>query len=297
MTKKDLIKSQMQEKMNWLKDNTDYQVALMYLQGSQNYNMDVYTENYKSDFDVKCYIVPTLDDMIKNKKPESKVIVMEDKSHIEIKDIRLLSDLLYKENPTYLEMLYTPFFITNKDYHRVPSAYLNKNLKDMREEICNRDVARFLKVLKGMAYEKRKHLEVATETTESNIAKYGYNPKNLHHLMRITEMAKEVIRLKKVKFDSLMSLDFLSKPRFNEIKRMKTTPVSIIEARRLADNAIQSVSENVDSFLKEYHQDINSDIETKINKYINEFVKFCIQKDMINEIKSKNTKKERSLNL
>lgn len=288
MTRKDFIKRQMQSKMNWMRENTDYQVALMYLQGSQNYGMDIYTETHRSDFDVKCYIVPTLEDMIQNVKPVSKVIVMEDNSHIEVKDIRLLSQLLYKENPAYLEMLYTPYFMTNSQYHRVPSAYLNKNIKDMRDEICNRDVSRFLKTLKGMLHEKYKSLENSTETTRIAVEKYGYDPKSLHHLVRITEMANEVIRLNgKVKFDSLMSLDFLTAPKFKELKKLKTSPVSYSEAKRMADVAYQKTTENIDEFLKNFHQEVNQDTGEKVEKYITEFVKFCIQKDLIDEL-SKN---------
>lgn len=293
MARKDYIKRQLQHKMNWLKDNTDYHVALMYLQGSQNYNMDVYTDNYKSDFDVKCYIVPTLEDMIQNSKPVSKVIVMEDNSHIEIKDIRLLSELLYKENSAYLEMLYTPYFLINKDYHRVPSAYLNKNLKDMRDEICNRDVVRFLKALKGMAHEERNSLENATETTKIAVEKYGYDPKSLHHLVRMTEMANEVIRLNgKVKFDSLMSLDFLTKPKFNELKKLKVSPISYLDAIRKADNVIEKIDKNVDSFLEKFQQEVDADVEIQMYQYINDFIKFCIQRDIIDEITRKNQEKK-----
>ena len=67
MNKKQFIKKNMEEKMQWLKENTNHQVAIMFLQGSQNYGMDNYSEEYTSDFDMKCFIVPTLEDLIHNK--------------------------------------------------------------------------------------------------------------------------------------------------------------------------------------------------------------------------------------
>ena len=110
MAKKQMVLNEMKKKMNWLKENTDYQVAFMCLQGSQNYGFDEYTDDYSSDFDVKCFIIPTLKDLLERPNMISKELVMNDKSHIEVKDIRLLGNLLYKMNPTYLELLY-PIFL------------------------------------------------------------------------------------------------------------------------------------------------------------------------------------------
>ena len=54
------------------KQYPQYEVIYIALQGSQNYNLDMYTEEYMSDVDTKAIIVPTLEQIALNKQPVSK---------------------------------------------------------------------------------------------------------------------------------------------------------------------------------------------------------------------------------
>lgn len=53
------------------------------LQGSQNYNL----EYEESDVDTKAIIVPTLEDIVKNKKSVSYTHVRDNDEHVDVKDV------------------------------------------------------------------------------------------------------------------------------------------------------------------------------------------------------------------
>ena len=53
-----------------------YEVAYICLQGSQNYNMDMYTDKYKSDIDCIAVILPSLESIINNTSPVSTTLVL-----------------------------------------------------------------------------------------------------------------------------------------------------------------------------------------------------------------------------
>ena len=73
---------------------TKDRIVFIALQGSQNYGLD-----YEgSDIDTKCVVLPTLDDIIENRKPISTTHVMENEEHCDIKDIRLMFDCYKKQN-------------------------------------------------------------------------------------------------------------------------------------------------------------------------------------------------------
>lgn len=292
MTKKQLITLQMKKKMDWLLENTDYNVAFMCLQGSQNYGLDEYSEEYKSDFDVKCFVIPSLKNLLEDTSMVSKVLEMEDKSIIEVKDIRLLGKLLYKMNPTYLELLYTPYFFVNKDYQRTRTLLFLKSLKEMRDEIANRDVKRFAKAMQGFVLGKRKNLEKEKDSNKAVFDIYGYNPKELHHLVRLSLMMNEVSRLKgKVKFESLMKLDFLTKKQKETLKKYKTEPIEYTEAIHKADMYVEKVKHQVDELLENDNLVVNS-VEDKMNNLIEEYVLNTVKVDVINDIKAANQKRK-----
>ena len=96
-----------------------YDVAYIALQGSQNYGLDMYTEEYMSDIDTKAIIVPSLNDILTNRKLVSETVVLENNEHIDVKDIRAMFETFKKQNINFIEILFTP-------YHRVPERYLSE---------------------------------------------------------------------------------------------------------------------------------------------------------------------------
>lgn len=169
-----------------VKEHYDYLIAAGYevvftaLQGSQNYGLDEYSDDYCSDVDTKSIILPSVDDFIRAKQPISAVEIMENNEHAEVKDIRVMFEMFKKENISYIELLYSDYIIFNPKYEK-----LIKPIFERRDEIATADTAQFLKCIAGMAYEKDKALCHPYPGIIEKIEKYGYDGKQLSHCARL----------------------------------------------------------------------------------------------------------------
>lgn len=178
---KEKILSRVKEHYNYLQ-SLGYEVICTILQGSQNYGLDEYSEEYMSDVDTKSIILPTLDSFIKATSPVSKVIVLENNEHAEIKDIRTMFEMFKKMNISYIELLYSDYIIINPKWaDLIAPLFSNKDL------ISSYSRTQFIKCIYGMALEKRKALCHPYPTIKDKIDKYGYDGKQLHHIARLYE--------------------------------------------------------------------------------------------------------------
>ena len=57
--KRQTIFKELKRRMNYLQDDLGYEVLFIALQGSQNYGLDIYTDEYKSDIDCMAVILPS----------------------------------------------------------------------------------------------------------------------------------------------------------------------------------------------------------------------------------------------
>jgi predicted nucleotidyltransferase len=155
-----------------------YEVFGVFLQGSQNYELD-----YEgSDIDTKCIILPSAEDVILNKQPMSTTLILEDNSHIDLKDIRLMWQHFKKQNTNYLEVLFTDFIHVPYEYYQFLLDMLRIN-----EEIAHSDNYAAVNCIVGMVLEKNKALCHPYPTLKDKIDKYGYDNKQLHHIIRCRE--------------------------------------------------------------------------------------------------------------
>ena len=159
-----------------------YEVAFLALQGSQNYNLDVYTDEYMSDIDTKAVVLPSFEDFVYNRQPVSTTIVLDNNEHIDVKDIRVMFETYKKQNVNFIETLFTKFKIINSEY-----SNLVQPIFDNREEIAHINVNQALRCMAGMSMEKLKVMEHPYPTIKDKIEKYGYDPKQLHHIIRMND--------------------------------------------------------------------------------------------------------------
>jgi len=165
-------------------------VFAIFLQGSQNYGMDEYTDEYKSDVDTKAIIVPSLDEILSSdRKPYSSVYVREDNSHIDIKDVRTMFEMFKKQNTSYIELLFTDYYIVNPKYQK-----FFDELMAMREDIARYNTNLHLTALCGSAHNKFLAMTHISPHSEEKIKKFGYDPKELHHLMRYLDLEQKYIK-------------------------------------------------------------------------------------------------------
>ena len=202
------------------------EVLGVFVQGSQNYNLDIYTDNYKSDIDTKAIVLPSFDDFCRGYQPLSTTHVRVNNEHIDLKDIRIMFDTFKKQNINFVEILFTDFFIA-------PSEYISiiEELRGLGEELVHCHPAQTVRTMSGMSMEKRKALCHPYPTIKDKIEKYGYDGKQLHHIIRINEFIKNYISGMSFK-DCLAN----HSPKLLEMmKKAKLNEYTLDEAIRLAD--------------------------------------------------------------
>ena len=142
-----------------------YNVIYVGLYGSQNYNL----QDEYSDIDVKAIILPNLHDVI-FRKVTSKVIECEE-GNIDVKDLLTFYDVIKKGNYSYVESIETEYSIGDK-YIKQLFLKFKPNLKS------------FL----GAMHEKRKALTHEYPSKKEEFAKWGFDPKQYHHILRLSDL-------------------------------------------------------------------------------------------------------------
>lgn len=181
MDREGRIMARLQEHYDYLVKQ-GYEIVAVILQGSQNYDLDIYDEDYKSDIDSKAIVLPSFDDFVHSKKPVSYTYILDNDEHIDVKDIRTMCEMWKKENISYIELLYSDFKIVNPEYKEQFDILVQN-----RDNIVNINKTQFMKCFYGMALEKRKALTHPYPATIEKIEKYGCDNKQLHHIIRLHE--------------------------------------------------------------------------------------------------------------
>lgn len=155
----------------------EYRIIGIFYQGSGNYGLD-----YEgSDVDTKCVLAPSLKELAES-KTTSNTYVRKNDEHIDFKDVRVMLETFRKSNLNFLEILYTKYYIINPIY----DEEWNK-LIEARDSIVKMNLPSLIKSMKGIASEKYHALEHRYPSRIEWLDKFGYDPKQLHHLFRIKE--------------------------------------------------------------------------------------------------------------
>lgn len=267
--KKQMIMNDLQKKLDWLHANTTHNVAGIFVQGSNNYNLDLYTKDYQSDIDTKAIIIPSLDDVIYNKKLVSTTYVMDDDSHIEVKDIRLFLELWNKANPTYLEILFTDYYIIeNKALY---------DLLDMKNDIAQMNIPSFLKSVEGNIFNKNKSMLKVSALNDRYI--FSYNPKDFHHILRLYLLERHFLESKNFK-ESMVYYDDIR----NLLLYFKKQPKSYVEDNSyiLAWHII--VSENILQKAKSLTNSNQTPTNSHTYKKLKDTVYMIVKNECVNEV-------------
>lgn len=252
-------------------ESQGYTVAYMGLYGSQNYSLDIYTDEYQSDIDMKAIVVPTLDDLIFNSKPVSTVVDIEN-GQCDIKDIRKYSETLMKANPTYIELLFTNYYIIDNKF-KDDFQYILDN----REELVKGLSKNMSKAMFGMMKEKEKALCHPYPSIKDKIEKYGYCGKQLSHLYRLFIMLDEYFVGKKP-FESILKIESgmrrhllieykLNKPSLKKAKELCEEYVGfakIIKDKALEDDKLQKEIDENNYIVKEYQRRFKNIVKDSI---------------------------------
>lgn len=159
-------------------------IVVCALQGSQNYGLDY--EN--SDVDTKLIVTPSLDDICRNRKPVSTTHIRANDEHTDDKDIRLYIETFRKQNLNFLEILFTQYSWCNPLYFPYWS-----NLIRAREDIAHMNPNRAVRSMCGIAKQKYHAMCHPYPSKIEIIQKYGYDGKQVHHLLRVKDHLRRYI--------------------------------------------------------------------------------------------------------
>lgn len=243
------------------------QIVGLFLQGSQNYGLD----NENSDVDTKLIVVPSFRDIALNRKPVSTTHVRANNEHIDWKDVRLYMETFRKQNLNFLEILFTDYCIVNPLYKAQWSR-----LVEAREQIARMNEWRAVKSMKGVAMEKYHAMEHEYPSKVEVLAKFGYDPKQLHHLLRVEEYLERYINGEPYK-DCLKPRD----PGY--LLDIKIGVMGLEEARRVADASMEHVIKLADDFCAIRTDDENMEGRALLESVQYEIMKIAVKMELNND--------------
>ena len=243
------------------------QIVGVFLQGSQNYGLDI----EGSDVDTKLIVLPTLDDICFNRKAVSTTHVRENDEHIDFKDIRLMFQTFRKQNLNFVEILFTEYKIINPMY-----ADLWQKLVDNNELIAHYNPYAAVKTMKGIAMEKYHAMEHEYPSKLDILAKYGYDPKQLHHLYRVEEYL-----LRYINGEDYAKCLISDQPEF--LKSVKKGHYTLGDARWMGKVVLDRVTEVADKFCDEHPANPNPEVDELLDRIQAAIVKRSIKKSLLEE--------------
>ena len=242
------------------------QIVGVFCQGSQNYGLDIET----SDIDTKCILTPTFRDIALAKKAISTTNILDNNEHLDAKDVRLYCQCFQKQNLNFLEILFTNYAIINPLY-----VVQWERLILERERIARMNPNRAVRSMKGVAMEKFHAMEHPYPSKLDILEKYGYDPKQLHHLVRVdhflTRYLEGVDYKACLKPDSLMR-DFLLD--------LKNGNWSLDKARELANISLEHITKIADAFCKTHEDKEDETIRELLEDVSYNIMKIAVKQEI-----------------
>lgn len=247
-----------------------HEVMVCALQGSQNYGLDIYTEAYQSDVDTKAIIVPSFEHFARDKKFISTTHVRENNEHTDLKDIREIFNIFKKQNINFVEILFTPYYVVNSEY-----AHLWEQCRAIAEEVTHSHPSQTLRACVGMTLEKLKALQHPYPSIADKIEKFGYDPKQLSHIVRVNDFTKRFI-------DGCSFADCLIPSDIEFIKRIKVGEIPLKEAVEMANAYTADTKELVNQHKALYGEVFNGDkYYDELDSIMVESLKLKFKKDIL----------------
>ena len=239
-------------------------IVCLVLQGSQNYGLDT----MNSDIDTKLILTPTFEDIAMNRQPISTTYIRADNSHTDWKDIRLMLKTFRSCNLNFLEILFSPYCIVNPFY----AEEWNRLIQD-NELIANYDPCKAVKTMRGLARRKYEQMEHESPSHHNDIEKYGYSPKEFHHLLRIEEYIERYIAGESY-------ADCLHSKKAAYLRGAKLEPFHLDAARLIAEKAMYHIDRMYDDFIAENDIEVNKDVDLLLDDVQCNIMKIAIKKEI-----------------
>lgn len=247
--------------------NTDWFVIC--LQGSQNYDLADET----SDIDSKLLTIPSFESLVLNKKPLSTTHVLENDEHCDCKDVREYFKIFRKSNINFVEILWTDYWIVNPKY-----ADLWYELLSKREELARYNPYAAVSCMKGMASEKLHALSHRYPSRTEYIDKYGYDPKQLSHLIRIMYFIEEY--LAGSSYQDCLRLT--SEEKRHTLLELKRNGLGLTEdsAKELGKEAFAKISHLADKYRSVNKNNPDKELDEFLDDVVYRLMKRSVEKEL-----------------
>lgn len=224
------IKDQLRQYKRNLED-MGYHVYGVYLKGSQNYNLD----DMKSDIDAVAVVIPSLKQLCK-RESLSKKYVME-QGEVLVNDIYTFATHTCKGNSAWVELVHTQYFIGETLWFL---AEVQVNPKSVYGQMC----------------EKVKALTKEYPSKVEEIAKWGFDPKQLHHAWRNLDLLMEtkagkVAVIKRYEHDSPRRTCLIDLKRGDNLVELD---INVTNVEEIGKQALASAKVLVDALVPHYVQ-------------------------------------------
>ena len=257
------VKDHYEESLEYFKPN---QIVGCYLQGSQNYSLDLPT----SDVDTKLIVLPSFKDIALASKPISTTHIRANDEHTDWKDIRLYMETFRKQNLNFLEILFTDYKIIHPEYE----PYWNILIKN-REGIARMNPYRAVKSMQGIAKEKYHAMEHRYPAKADIIDTYGYDPKQVSHLVRVRDYLDRYIAGESYEKCLKPSKDF-----FDLILDLKLCKYNLEDARAIARENLEHIDLVAKDFYENEEEKENSAMRELLNEVSYEIMKKYIKNEL-----------------
>ena len=257
------VKDHYEESFKYFKPN---QIVLCALQGSQNYSLDLPT----SDVDTKLIVLPSFKDIALASKPISTTHIRANNEHTDWKDIRLYMETFRKQNLNFLEILFTDYKIIHPEYE----PYWNILIKN-REGIARMNPYRAVKSMQGIAKEKYHAMEHRYPAKADIIDTYGYDPKQVSHLVRVRDYLDRYIAGEAYEKCLKPSKDF-----FDLILDLKLCKYNLEDARAIAQENLEHIDLVAKDFYENEEEKENSAMRELLNEVSYEIMKKYIKNEL-----------------
>ncbi len=227
-----------------------------FLQGSQNYGLS----HAGSDVDTKSLVIPTFRQVCRDSKLVSTTHVRENNEHIDLKDVRLMFQNFLKQNVNMVEILFTDYFVIS-----APHLDTFLALREKREQIVRYDQGRGINCCAGMAYEKHKAMKHPYPSLIDKIEKYGYDPKQLHHIVRMEHFIGDFFLDQRPFAECLKYSPSVSA----YLLELKTHPMPLQQAEELAKGSLETI---------EHYRRVFADREVATDETIPVFLDDMVEK-------------------
>lgn len=253
-------------------------IVCLCLQGSQNY----YLDDEESDVDTKLLVVPTLDEIIFNRKPVSVTHIRDNDEHIDAKDVRLYWQCFRKGNPNFVEILFSRVSYVNPMYQD-----LWDKMVAMAEDVARVNPLASAKAMMGMVQEKYHAMEHRYPSRADIIDKFGYDPKQLSHLIRMSWFLFEYVE-NYYSYEDILSLykpidsfgnpDIGFRDYLKDVKRGRLYDLE--DARLVAQEWLKTAEKALAKAKEMYSGEEDGLVSAYMDEVLGEMIKRAIKKEL-----------------